>query len=108
MGDSADNITGCKGIGEEGAPQILSSAYDNESAFAAVSSMYKAKYGADAWADKFVEQAALLWMRTDVRANITNFRSVISDPGSTDLLDATDRMVVRVDKALADLQALKE
>lgn len=107
MGDSADNIPGCKGIGEEGAPQILSSAYDNESAFAAVSSMYKAKYGTEAWADRFVEQAALLWMRTDARAHIGNFREVLDKPYG-EIFIAIDRMSARVDKALADLQALKE
>lgn len=107
MGDSADNILGCKGIGEEGAPKILHNVCCNEEAFGVVSNTYRAKYG-EGWTDKFVEQAALLWMRTDVRAEITDFWRVLPGEGEGALMQATHRMEDRVNKAVRDLMALKE
>jgi len=87
MGDTADNIPGLekqpakeagkfKNCGESCAVEQLALIKDNDGAFIAVSVLYEAYYG-DTWGDRFVEQAALLWMRTDNKADVGDFMKVV-------------------------------
>ena len=51
--------------------------------------MYYLDYYKDAAPDRLVEQAALLWMRTDPTAHALDFRSVLA-PQASDLADAIE------------------
>lgn len=70
-GDSADNIPGIPGVGEVAATKLLAQAHDTTSAFDACMDAYGSKYG-DAAHDRILEQAALLWLRTDNAASLDN------------------------------------
>jgi DNA polymerase-1 len=83
MGDTADNIPGCPTVplgkgnkpvqcGEARAYTWLGEKADTQSDFQRVVEAYKLAYPAT-WADRFVEQAGLLWMRTDATASIRNY-----------------------------------
>lgn len=89
MGDGADNIPGLekqpakdpgkfKTCGEGCANDWLTGTKTNEEAFAVVKDLYERYYGA-AWPDRFVEQAALLWMRVDKKAYVADFMRVTPD-----------------------------
>lgn len=82
-GDSADNIPGLEGqpakvdgkfkkCGGACAHAWLSNSDTPEQAFGVVAGMYQSYYG-QAWPERFVEQAALLWLRTDTAASIGDF-----------------------------------
>lgn len=103
-GDSADNIPGLVGIGEERAPQYLEGTTCNEEAYPIVTGLYLKKHG-DNWQDVFVEQAALLWLRTDRAADICDFMSLM--PWAESLHPALRRMEARVDAADKQLRALR-
>ncbi|WWO60242.1 exonuclease [Xanthomonas phage SB3] len=95
-GDSADHIPGCKGIGEKKSNDVLTGVRDNADAERVVVELYRSKYG-PVWADVFVEQACLLWMRNDADASLLNFMQILS--GSYEELDdASFRMEDRVAK----------
>lgn len=78
MGDSVDNIPGLEKYvkengkavlcGEKTAEGILQYVPDTAVAAATVAQCYKDFYGDDTWADRMVEQAALLWLSPDIEA----------------------------------------
>lgn len=103
QGDSADHIPGLEMIkGKKGfktcgpscASDVLQFVDNNLDAFFNVSVLYEDYYG-DAWADRFVEQAALLWMRNDNKAEVDNFMQIIPQPEKV-LLDAVQRLKDRL------------
>lgn len=106
MGDSADHIPGLPQIlshtgkmvqcGESRARTALCMTYDNAGAFDIVSRHY-AHYYKEQWPDRFVEQAALLWMRGDKDADIGSFLSIIPDSAAgSDVEAAYERLTVRI------------
>lgn len=103
QGDPADYIPGIPRVGEKTAALELRTVKDNVEAMRVVAGMYERKYG-DEWADRFVEQAALLWMRTDRTAAIDNFLSL--GCYGDEITQAAARMVQRVTEARAQLEAL--
>src|SRR5690606_29458764 len=72
VGDTADNIPGLPGVGPATAEAALAGTVCNVDAAAVVRGAYSGRLG-DGWHDYFVEQAVLLWMRTDRAAALTNF-----------------------------------
>lgn len=112
MGDTADNIPGVQMIrgvtkmvacGKARAHDRLIMAVDDEDCFNKVAAAYHQFYGADKWADAFAENAALLWMRDDVNAEVTDFLSVIPDTqnSAADAVEAAaDRLWLRVKEAV--------
>ncbi len=107
QGDSADNIPGLekqpavkagefKACGESCAQLHLAEATTREQAYDVVSQLYAAYYGAS-WPDRFVEQAALLWLRTDKEAYVGDFMRVIPDTlDIRDLLVAVKKLEKRI------------
>lgn len=85
-GDSADKIPGLPKLlshtgkmvdcGMSRALNALCMTYDDASAFDVVCKHY-AHFYRDDWATRLVEQMALLWMRTDKDASVTNFLTVV-------------------------------
>lgn len=118
MGDTTDNIPGLEGIrntkgdgfktaGEGAAIKVLADALTATEAAEAVALYYRDFYGGD-WADRYVEQAALLWMRCDTHAAVTDFvdhkgHSRIAYP--SDIYDAAQRLQERVTLARATLNS---
>jgi len=78
-----------------------------------VSELYKTYYSHpdvtyNDWRHRFLEQAALLWLRTDTHANIENLVTVIPMPAISALRDAlSDMMSYVIDKKL-ELERLKQ
>ena len=104
-GDQADNIPGLPRVGEVAAHKLLDGTENNQQAFERVIEMYKAKMG-DAYPDYFVEQAALLWMRTGKTAPVHDFfLNLPFVEWTTDVARATKRLTQRVDEAQAALTA---
>ncbi|QOI69524.1 exonuclease [Xanthomonas phage Xaa_vB_phi31] len=95
MGDTADNIMGLPRVGEVAAVKALAGTTSNAEAYPIVLDMYRSKMG-DAYADHFVEQAALLWMRTDKGAYLRNFAEALALDWGTDVARAAVRMERRV------------
>jgi DNA polymerase-1 len=98
QGDTADNIPGLplyfgKRIGEKGAETVLKGTTCNQEAFEVVAEGYAGHY-AEAWTDAFVEQAALLWLRTSDRAPLADFLRIV--PGTPEIMDAVERLARRV------------
>ncbi len=110
-GDTADNIPGCPTVplgkggkpvqcGEARAVTWLGDTFDGPEAFPRVVEAYKLAYPDGPWADRFVEQAALLWMRTDKEASVRNYTRAF---GTTELeegdmealIDAGSRLEAR-------------
>lgn len=96
-GDGADAIPGCKGIGEKRSNEVLEGTVNNADAERVVKQLYKEKFGVHKWADVYVEQAALLWMRNDVDASLGGFLQIM-DPTDGDVSEAFFRMRERVRK----------
>ena len=103
MGDSADNIPGLPGqpakeagkfktIGASGAAEWLAKTTDAMSAWLVVRDLYQ-RYYAQAWAPAFAEQAALLWLRTDVTASVSDFMRAI--PAKSPELEQAVRQLER-------------
>lgn len=103
VGDTADHIPGITGCGKGRAPLVLADATDNASAFDAVRDVYERRKR-KAWADYMVEQAALLWMRTDRDASITDFLKVF--PHNDDIIAAAERLTHRVAIEKAELEKI--
>lgn len=93
QGDSADNIPGIPKIGEQKATDALAGTTCNEEAYGVVAQAYAYKFGPAA-ADVFVEQAALLWLRTTSNAPIADMLRVI--PAKASIKAALDRIIHRV------------
>lgn len=128
QGDAADNIPGlekyidengkAKLCGEKTAEKLLARCKTNAAAFAEVYGLYHEFYfqggehgSAAAADDRFCEQAALLWMRTDTNAAMDNFMrhtgpGCISEGFPDELRVAATRMVQRVRTARAEADAL--
>lgn len=98
QGDSADHIPGLEkhegqNCGEVTAAELLAGTRSNRDAFDVVQQGYQSTYG-KSWADFFVEQAGLLWMRRTHSAPIQEFLVVC--PQSPDLLRGVLRLQERV------------
>lgn len=99
-GDAADNIPGLpkhpdfpRGVGEVAAGKLLAFAHDDDSAAQAVAQAYKAHWG-DEWADRYAEQASLLWIRRTQQAPINEWAQFL--PIGPQLTAAVERMLTRV------------
>jgi DNA polymerase-1 len=101
-GDSADHIPGLPRVGKEAALRILRDVRNNEQAFGVVTELYRSKIG-DRWADYFVEQAALLWMRACPLANVVDYLRIM--PDNEDVSSASARMKQRVLGAIHTIEA---
>lgn len=104
-GDAADNIPGLemqpakkpgefKTCGMACAETRLLDAKDSREAYKTVRELYQLYYGGS-WADRFVEQAALLWLRTDNKAALDNFLRAIPVVDA-DLNKAVAKMIWRI------------
>lgn len=87
QGDAADAIPGLEGVaaksagkfkacGEGCAGHMLDSVSYAAAAYSIVQAAYADYYG-QAWPDRFAEQAALLWLRTDNKADVGDFLRAI-------------------------------
>ena len=99
-GDAADNIPGLpkhpdfqRGVGEVAASKLLAFADDDASAAQAVAQAYKAHWG-DEWADRYAEQASLLWIRRTQQAPVHEWSQFL--PIGPQLTAAVERMLTRV------------
>jgi DNA polymerase-1 len=108
QGDTADNIPGLPKLfgqqcGEARAVKYLAGTTDAAQAQDRVEAAYQDHYGS-AWVDALIEQAALLWLRTDAQATIRNVAEAFPEP-KRELLAGIDRLESRVTK---ELNALKK
>lgn len=103
QGDTADNIPGLpaytthgksKRVGEKTAERLLASANSNLEAYTVVRELYQGYYGEE-WAVNFAEQAMLLWMREDQRAEVHDFLTVC-DEDDEELLQAVEAIEQRL------------
>ncbi len=112
-GDSADNIPGLpkhpdfmRGVGEVAAHKLLAFAVDMQSAVDALANAYKAWWGAE-WAERFAEQAALLWIRRTAKAPINEWLEYM--PGgwyTAELTEAAARQEARVNQLIKEAHDL--
>lgn len=113
MGDTADHIPGLpefmgKKVGEVTAGKLLAQAQRHVQAQNIVTDCYALTYGSE-WRDRFVEQAALLWMRTDAAASPDNFMDFMCFEflGDADAMRrACEFMVDRIKEDNAEAQRL--
>lgn len=121
MGDTADNCPGLefylneKGklvrVGEKTAEKLLAGTTTSDEAAAIVVDLYKGCYQ-DTWAERFAEQAALMWMRTGVAtADVDDFAthtgvSQIRTGLPQEVLDAAQALKERVADERAALNNL--
>jgi len=108
QGDTADNVPGLpryhlgdgklKQIGEKTAVSVLDGVDNNDDAYRVVRELYSSYYDIH-WADAFVEQALLLWLRTDKEASPYNLLTLINDPP---LRRAIDSVVTRIKEKYAE------
>lgn len=106
-GDSADHIPGLPRIlshtgkmvlcGMSRAKDALCMVFDDAAAFDVVAKHY-AHFYKEVWADRLVEQMALLWMRTDRDACIDNYLTVLPREHASfpAIEEATARLLARV------------
>ena len=111
-GDAADNIPGLpkhpdfpRGVGEVAAGKLLAFAHDDDSAAQAVAQAYKAHWG-DEWADRYVEQASLLWIRRTQQAPIDEWAQFL--PVGPQLKAAIERMLTRVNTLKEEARCLSD
>ena len=109
-GDAADNIPGLpkhpdfpRGVGEVAASKLLSFADDDDSAAMAVAQAYKAHYGAE-WAERFCEQASLLWIRRTNQAPINEWMAYL--PVGPQLKAAGEKQLARVQALLDEAERI--
>jgi len=126
MGDTADNCPGLqqykvenadgsfkafKPVGEKTAFKLLEGIDNSDDAYKRVIQLYRGGYYGmpDGHAeDRFCEQAALMWMRTGPKAELTDFAEHRGAGGFSHLFDASvwsavERLAVRVKNARAEL-----
>ncbi|WCA46217.1 5'-3' exonuclease [Caulobacter phage DCM] len=139
MGDGADNCPGLpqyryidpkKGevkfakVGEKTAEKLLEDCKNTQEAYLTVSQLYFEAYtpmtpegdfvkGHTEWADRFVEQAVLLWMRTDATATLLDFlnhagASKLCAAWHDDIRVAATRLLKRVTAARKEIEALRD
>lgn len=111
-GDAADNIPGLpkhpdfpRGVGEVAAGKLLAFADDDDSAAQAVAQAYEAHWGGE-WADRYAEQASLLWIRRTNQAPIAEWAAYL--PVGPKLKDAIERMHQRVGALLKEARCLSD
>ena len=111
-GDAADNIPGLpkhpdfpRGVGEVAAGKLLAFADSDDSAAQAVAQAYKAHWG-DEWADRYVEQASLLWIRRTNQAPINEWMAYL--PVGPQLKAAGERMLTRVNLLKEEAECLSD
>lgn len=113
QGDTADNIPGLpkldgKTVGEARARAALAGTESVLDAFHVVKQGYAQHYG-KGWEDHLVEQACLLWLRRDVRANPTNFLAYfpgMNTLGMKGVVEAAIRLNERIKESNAALDAI--
>ncbi|NUX98767.1 hypothetical protein [Paraburkholderia youngii] len=98
QGDGADHIPGLekhegKDCGPVTAAELLAGTRSNADAYGVVSAAYRGTYG-DEWADRFCEQAALLWIRRTADAPVHEFLTCV--PQGSDLRAAVRRLHDRI------------
>jgi hypothetical protein len=111
QGDTADHIPGLERhvagpqgkVGDATALKWLKGTTCNEEAFEVVSTKYRDTYE-DAWADRFVEQAALLWLRGGEKAALHDFVRVV--PLTPDIEAAAKRLNKRVRIQRAEIDSI--
>lgn len=133
QGDTADNIPGLeeyqafdkkgnviyKKMGEKTAEKMIDGCANNSEAYELVRELYVNYYQRfdddgrmvtpqGVWADRFCEQAALLWMRCDGKATVGDFarhkgHSCISEPFCDQTWEAVSRLETRVRNARAEI-----
>ena len=108
QGDTADNIPGLpllfgQQCGDARALKYLAGVTNKEDAYDRVQTAYADHYGAT-WADALVEQAGLLWLRTDAQASIANVAEAF--PDCPHIERALERLEARVTQELNDLQKI--
>lgn len=102
QGDTADNIPGIPRMGEVAARTLLTGITNNQGAYERVAGAYHNVYP-DSWAEKLVEQASLLWLRTDRHADIRDFLTVM--PTADDAVrSAAAALKERVDAAVQEAE----
>ncbi|ATI16327.1 exonuclease [Caulobacter phage Lullwater] len=135
QGDTADNIPGLeeyqafdakgnivyKKMGEKTAEKMLQDCLDVDAACDRVRELYLNAYtkcddegnvlNPGEWADRFVEQAALLWMRTDNKAHLLDFLnhsgpSCINRRFCSEIHSAAGRLIMRVNAQRAEIDKL--
>lgn len=95
QGDTVDHIPGIPRMGEVAAVELLHGTTNNDEARGLVLGAYLNKYGEDEYLDRVVEQAHLLWMRTDMHALDVDFLKVfLCTPR---LMDAVGRLQERIE-----------
>lgn len=119
-GDSADNCPGLeyyvnpKGtlakLGPKTAEKLLAGTTTSDEAAAIVIDLYKGAYQ-DTWAERFVEQASLLWMRVSPTGEVDDFathngHSRINTAFDDEILDAAAALKDRVALARQTLNEL--
>lgn len=129
MGDPADNIPGLerylhdngktssfKPCGEKTAALMLAGCHTSEAAAKKVIELYQGGYceaPPDLWADRFVEQAALLWMRCGNNAAVDDFlthagHSRINATMPAAVYEAAERLKHRVTFARKQIDELAD
>lgn len=88
-GDTADFIPGLAGVGEKRASAALLGTTCNGEAYEVVEALYQEAKG-EAWADYFVEQAGLLWLRKTHHPH--DFLRVLPEHGQAAIMNAVRRM----------------
>lgn len=114
QGDTADNIPGLPRLngqlcGEARASKYLAGTESVVEAFDKVAAAYAVHYGEE-WQDRFVEQAALLWLRRDTGASVRDFTScmpAMNHPGMSRVLAAAARLEVRVLEAFDEIERIR-
>lgn len=126
MGDTADNIPGLEftylatvagkepkmtKVGAKTAEKILQGIDNNADAYGCVRAHYERGYRfkgdhGEFGADRFIEQACLLWLRRDPKATISNFVEHFKGIVEPDIRAANDRLLERVREARRELQEL--
>lgn len=106
QGDTADNCPGLPWywkngkqtkIGEKTAAKMIEDCPDMDSALETILDYYISTYESrEEGHDRFVEQAALMWLRRDQYARVTNAMQYMGDWLISELADAFDRLEARV------------
>ena len=109
QGDSADHIRGLgkcclapRGCGPATAQQILRGAYDKASGMEYVVAAYKTAFDKE-WADEFVEQAMLLWIRRGKSALVDEFAAFVPMATAADT-EAIQAGIKKVKRRIKDMK----
>lgn len=114
QGDPADNIPGLPRLGGQlcgpkRAEQALAGTESVVEAYDIVANAYAQHYGKE-WQDRFVEQAALLWLRRDKNASVRNFLDYLpamNHSGMSRVIAAAARLEARVLEAYAEIESIR-